>query len=182
LNICNTRTSSTATTSTSMFPLFPYSPDPPVSAIFLHGNFRAILISHTNPLLKGSSAAKLHLFPFTLHHLHILVPSFALTGMTPLWQSLPVRWSSLRKFASRSNGSADLDLELARSWLKDLHPNTIPRHIAHLSFSRSSGPGGQNVNKSVQPRGPLLLLPLLPVPCYPCSILVLPYTVLVETC
>jgi hypothetical protein len=85
--------------------------------------------------------------------------------MTPLWKSLPVRWSSWRKFASRSNGSADLDLELARSWLKDLHPNTIPRHIAQLSFSRSSGPGGQNVNKSVQPRDPLLLLPPLLVTC-----------------
>ncbi|CAI7622754.1 hypothetical protein N7533_006785 [Penicillium manginii] len=91
--------------------------------------------------------------------------------MTPLWQSLPVRWSSLRKFASRSNGSADLDLELARSWLKDLHPNTIPRHIAHLSFSRSSGPGGQNVNKvnsKATLKIPLVaLLPLVPSLLHP---------------
>ncbi|KAJ5386110.1 hypothetical protein N7509_008651 [Penicillium cosmopolitanum] len=99
--------------------------------------------------------------------------------MTPLWKSLPVRWSSWRKFASRSNGSADLDLELARSWLKDLHPNTIPRHIAQLSFSRSSGPGGQNVNKSVQPRDPLLLfLPPLLVTCSLLPVLRAPSSVL----
>lgn len=55
---------------------------------------------------------------------------------------------SLRRFASK--GSADLDLELARQWLKSLDSKTIPRHIAQISFSRSSGPGGQNVNKSVQ--------------------------------
>ncbi|KAJ5103710.1 hypothetical protein N7532_004239 [Penicillium argentinense] len=69
----------------------------------------------------------------------------------PLWRFAHASWTPLRKFASRSNGSADSDLELARSWLNALHSRTIPRHIGQVSFSRSSGPGGQNVNKSVQP-------------------------------
>jgi hypothetical protein len=40
---------------------------------------------------------------------------------------------------------------MARDWLKSLSSKTIPRHICEVSFSRSSGPGGQNVNKSVTP-------------------------------
>ncbi|KAK2763786.1 hypothetical protein FQN54_009403 [Arachnomyces sp. PD_36] len=39
------------------------------------------------------------------------------------------------------------DLKAARSWLAQLTPSTIPRSICHVSYSRSSGPGGQNVNK-----------------------------------
>lgn len=39
------------------------------------------------------------------------------------------------------------DVDVARRWLKTLNPETIPRNICDISFSRSSGPGGQNVNK-----------------------------------
>ncbi|KAL1601786.1 hypothetical protein SLS60_006701 [Paraconiothyrium brasiliense] len=39
------------------------------------------------------------------------------------------------------------DLQAARKWLAQLHAETIPKSIGELSFSRSSGPGGQNVNK-----------------------------------
>ncbi|CAG8033770.1 unnamed protein product [Penicillium olsonii] len=53
---------------------------------------------------------------------------------------------SLRRFVSR----ADQDVQIARDWLKTLNAKTVPRHICEVSFSRSSGPGGQNVNKSVQ--------------------------------
>ncbi|KAH7884785.1 RF-1 domain-containing protein [Phlebopus sp. FC_14] len=36
----------------------------------------------------------------------------------------------------------------ARAWLSNFKAAaTIPKHLAELSFSRSSGPGGQNVNK-----------------------------------
>lgn len=41
------------------------------------------------------------------------------------------------------------DLAAARKWLTGLTSKTIPRHICEISFSRSGGPGGQNVNKSV---------------------------------
>jgi peptidyl-tRNA hydrolase ICT1 len=49
----------------------------------------------------------------------------------------------LRYFTTRS------DVQVARDWLTGLNRQTIPRHICEVSFSRSSGPGGQNVNKSV---------------------------------
>ncbi|KAK4549044.1 hypothetical protein LTR36_007500 [Oleoguttula mirabilis] len=45
-------------------------------------------------------------------------------------------------------GDADEEeLDAARKWLANLDPETIPRTICDVSFSRSSGPGGQNVNK-----------------------------------
>jgi hypothetical protein len=39
------------------------------------------------------------------------------------------------------------ELRAARSWLADFTVDTIPRSVGDVSFSRSSGPGGQNVNK-----------------------------------
>ena len=35
----------------------------------------------------------------------------------------------------------------ARNWLGRFNIDTIPRNLGDVSFSRSSGPGGQNVNK-----------------------------------
>lgn len=62
-------------------------------------------------------------------------------------------FSVSRRFATSTARSADSsDLELARRWLRSLNLQSIPRHIGHISFSRSSGPGGQNVNKSVHIR------------------------------
>lgn len=54
----------------------------------------------------------------------------------------------------------------AREWLKNYNINTIPRRLCDVSFSRSSGPGGQNVNK-VNSKATLRihfedLLPLVP--------------------
>lgn len=59
-------------------------------------------------------------------------------------------WSSgaTRSFAAKRSGDADEDeLKAARQWLAKLDPDTIPRDLCDVSFSRSSGPGGQNVNK-----------------------------------
>jgi len=39
------------------------------------------------------------------------------------------------------------DAAEARSWLSRFQAQSIPRDAVDLSFSRSSGPGGQNVNK-----------------------------------
>ncbi|KAJ6260444.1 hypothetical protein Dda_4670 [Drechslerella dactyloides] len=39
------------------------------------------------------------------------------------------------------------ELVQARSWLKTFTQHKIPRNIGEFVFSRSSGPGGQNVNK-----------------------------------
>jgi peptidyl-tRNA hydrolase ICT1 len=64
-----------------------------------------------------------------------------------------------RLFASRratvlQNGeeTSEEELKAAREWLAKLDADTIPRHICEVAFSRSSGPGGQNVNKSVARR------------------------------
>ncbi|KAI9822314.1 MAG: hypothetical protein M1827_000032 [Pycnora praestabilis] len=56
--------------------------------------------------------------------------------------------------------------EAARRWLADFNSSTIPQNICEISFSRSSGPGGQNVNK-VNSKATLhlplgALLPLIP--------------------
>ncbi|KAI9787759.1 MAG: hypothetical protein M1839_000291 [Geoglossum umbratile] len=40
-----------------------------------------------------------------------------------------------------------MELANARQWLSNLCEDTIPKSICSISFSRSSGPGGQNVNK-----------------------------------
>lgn len=38
-------------------------------------------------------------------------------------------------------------VEQCRQWLLSLRPDQIPRQCFDVSFARSSGPGGQNVNK-----------------------------------
>ena len=65
---------------------------------------------------------------------------------------LQLRWSSVRGGSGSGDAvSATVDeeeLQQARAWLAALHADAIPlKTIGELSFSRSSGPGGQNVNK-----------------------------------
>ncbi|RHZ48476.1 peptidyl-tRNA hydrolase domain protein [Aspergillus thermomutatus] len=61
------------------------------------------------------------------------------------------------------------DLTAARQWLTKLNSKTItvPRDICEISFSRSGGPGGQNVNNLIwlaettsEDSGPTLKVPL----------------------
>lgn len=61
----------------------------------------------------------------------------------------PIRQSILRVFTSRhsTTGNSEDEIRAARQWLAQLNPKIIPREICQISFSRSSGPGGQNVNK-----------------------------------
>ena len=63
-----------------------------------------------------------------------------------------------RSYAHGKNTNTDEDeLAAARKWLAKLDAEPIPRSIADISFSRSSGPGGQNVNKlSPQTMKPIL--------------------------
>jgi len=71
---------------------------------------------------------------------YTLVPSHAL-----IRTARPV-FATTRTYAAKS--AEDLDeeeLKAARSWLTTFTPESIPKSICEVSFSRSSGPGGQNV-------------------------------------
>lgn len=39
------------------------------------------------------------------------------------------------------------EIALSRAWLKELKPSTLPLRYFVVRYDRSSGPGGQNVNK-----------------------------------
>ncbi|KAF9638216.1 putative peptidyl-trna hydrolase domain-containing protein [Lasiodiplodia theobromae] len=81
----------------------------------------------------------------------------------PVLQILHARLLASRRTAA---AASEEDLAAARKWLQKLDSETIPPSIGDVSFSRSSGPGGQNVNKvssKATLRVPLdALLPLLP--------------------
>lgn len=66
--------------------------------------------------------------------------------------------SCIRPFASTTGlsnaaklGDAKTEEEHreARTWLARFNVNSIPKTICDVSFSRASGPGGQNVNKYI---------------------------------
>jgi peptidyl-tRNA hydrolase ICT1 len=40
------------------------------------------------------------------------------------------------------------DVQVAKQWIQNLKPSVVPRTDFQISFSRSSGPGGQKVNKT----------------------------------
>lgn len=64
--------------------------------------------------------------------------------LRPSATALPAALPAAHRVAS----SARDELQTARAWLDQLHAEAIPlRSIGELTFSRSSGPGGQNVNK-----------------------------------
>ncbi|KAL4888289.1 hypothetical protein BDV59DRAFT_206219 [Aspergillus ambiguus] len=74
-------------------------------------------------------------------------------------------FASRRAAAPASNTTHD-DCLAARQWLAGFDANPLPRHVGQISFSRSGGPGGQNVNKvnsKATLKVPLAsLLPLVP--------------------
>ncbi|KAK5129891.1 hypothetical protein LTR08_002727 [Meristemomyces frigidus] len=84
----------------------------------------------------------------------------------------PFHLTTSRHLATKRGSEIDeAALLAARHWLTKLTPSTIPQSIGSVTFSRSSGPGGQNVNKvssKATLRVPLpALLPLLPSLLHP---------------
>ncbi|KAF2121783.1 hypothetical protein BDV96DRAFT_639869 [Lophiotrema nucula] len=82
------------------------------------------------------------------HTTSTMLPLSARPVITPFTKAqLPTR-AFLRRFVARgASGANEEELHAARTWLAQLDAETIPKNIGELSFSRSSGPGGQNVNK-----------------------------------
>ncbi|KAI7327581.1 hypothetical protein KC315_g7034 [Hortaea werneckii] len=78
----------------------------------------------------------------------------------------PQWWRSYAASSKRGGDATEEELDAARKWLAQLDPDTIPRSICDISFSRSSGPGGQNVNKVASKATVRIptssILPLLP--------------------
>jgi peptidyl-tRNA hydrolase ICT1 len=56
-----------------------------------------------------------------------------------------------RGYSSRSTSDSETaDLDAAREWFRGFNKSTIPEKIGKTQFSRSSGAGGQKVNKYVE--------------------------------
>lgn len=56
-----------------------------------------------------------------------------------------------RAYSSRSSSDSEAaDLDAAREWFRRFNKSTIPEKIGKTEFSRSSGAGGQKVNKYVE--------------------------------
>ncbi|KAK0114518.1 hypothetical protein ONS95_014008 [Cadophora gregata] len=53
-----------------------------------------------------------------------------------------------RAHSSHSGHSDASDLDTARDWFQRFNQSTIPVKIGQTTYSRSSGPGGQKVNKT----------------------------------
>ena len=52
-------------------------------------------------------------------------------------------------YQTSSLQATEADVNAARKWVAELHETSLPSNIGDVSYSRSSGPGGQNVNKFV---------------------------------
>jgi hypothetical protein len=93
------------------------------------------------PALQPMSRSKL-----TPVALLLLFKSFQQTLRAP---TTKLRCISKARDYSQSTSSAPSEEELAsaRKWVATFTPSSVPQDIGDVSFSRSSGPGGQNVNK-----------------------------------
>lgn len=88
----------------------------------------------------------------SVHNIALLRPRLLPNHVNNLFPITHILFPT-RSFASRRAAIADEqveDLAAARTWLANLNPRTIPRHLCEVSFSRSGGPGGQHVNKYVR--------------------------------
>ncbi len=70
------------------------------------------------------------------------------TNISPLNSGLQNCYRLYSSIGSNSNSNNDDDKRKAKSWVEKLNISMIPEHEFDISYSRSSGPGGQKVNKS----------------------------------
>lgn len=79
-----------------------------------------------------------------LHHHH---PRNVFTILTRTHSSETTATAIGTSTQTTTNYSPE-EVEKAKKWLEKLSTNTIPKHLFNISYSRSSGPGGQKVNKT----------------------------------
>lgn len=82
----------------------------------------------------------------TMLHVHVLES----LSKSPS-RSLLALLQDCRAYSSRSTSDSEAaDLNAAREWFRGFNKSTIPEKIGKTEFSRSSGAGGQKVNKYVE--------------------------------
>ena len=59
----------------------------------------------------------------------------------------PIAGQEIRFLSCAHNTATEAEITAARKWLSEFTPSLIPKDACEISYARSSGPGGQNVNK-----------------------------------
>ncbi|PVH87957.1 hypothetical protein DL98DRAFT_509474 [Cadophora sp. DSE1049] len=73
----------------------------------------------------------------------------ALQSLSPKLRGQLSLIQNYRAYSSQfGNNSEDADLDAAREWFERFNKSTIPAKMGQTTYSRSSGPGGQKVNKT----------------------------------
>ena len=94
-----------------------------------------------------------------------MIRSFFLQKPPLTGTAIAVKIISAARFFSSSRvsvpGVSEEDEVAARKWLANYNSDTIPQRMCDVSFSRSSGPGGQNVNKWVLLNKPIVQVELV---------------------
>ncbi|KAH7369792.1 peptidyl-tRNA hydrolase domain-containing protein [Rhexocercosporidium sp. MPI-PUGE-AT-0058] len=73
----------------------------------------------------------------------------ALQYLTPQLREQLSLVQSYRAYSAQSGSdSEEADLNAVREWFQQFGKSTIPAKIGQTTYSRSSGPGGQKVNKT----------------------------------
>ncbi|CZT01370.1 related to Similarity to human DS-1 protein [Rhynchosporium graminicola] len=73
----------------------------------------------------------------------------ALQSLAPQLRGQFVFVQNYRVYSGSSGSeSEEADLEAAREWYKGFKKSTIPAKLGQTTYARSSGPGGQKVNKT----------------------------------
>lgn len=61
---------------------------------------------------------------------------------------LRVKLLVCRREKTTTVGFSDKEIDNSKKWLENFKHDDIPKNLFEISYSRSSGPGGQNVNKT----------------------------------
>ncbi|KAI5955843.1 hypothetical protein KGF54_001345 [Candida jiufengensis] len=64
-------------------------------------------------------------------------------------QNVHILNHTLRRLSNANDNSFTIEeIQKSKDWLENATPSIIPKHLFSITYSRSSGPGGQKVNKT----------------------------------